>query len=283
MISIRPLALVALLALVAFALAATGGRQRFRTLVKREVTGLFSSTATTVGPNELAARWDSLPGPVQRYLHYAVPQGAPAIRTAHLKHDGFFRTKPGQRWLPIQGQEYFSVGKPGFVWNATVQAAPGIWIEARDRLLSGRGNMLVKFWSIFPIADATGAEIDQGSSLRWLAEAAWFPYAFAGDSVRWEPIDERSARATLIWNGLPVSAVFEIDGQGRLVHVRAERYRDLGGGKSALTSWGGRYSDYRILQGLRVPTSVEVIWHFKEGEFSYARFRVTEIEYNPSL
>src|SRR3972149_6454784 len=31
------------------------------------------------------------------------------------------------------------------------------------------------------------AEIDQGASLRWLAECVCFPYGFVGDSIQWEP------------------------------------------------------------------------------------------------
>ncbi len=188
--------------------------------------------------------------------------------------------KPNGRWLPIEGEEYFTVATPGFVWHAVVRPAPLVWIEARDRLLSGRGNMLVKLCSTLTIADAGGPEIDQGANLRWLAEAAWFPYAFAGDPIQWEPIDTRSARVTLLQEGLPVSAIVEVDEEGKLVRLRADRYRDAGGGRAALTLWTGLYGDYRDFNGTRVPSSVEVAWDLEEGAFSYARFQVTALEYN---
>ena len=170
------------------------------------------------------------------------------IRTARLKHGGYFRTKPDHRWFPVQGQQYFTVSRPGFVWNGSIRLAPLLWIEVRDRLLSGWGNMLVRFCSIFTMADASGAEIDQGASLRWLAEMVWFPYGFAGDSIRWEAIDERSARGTL---------------------MRAE-----------LTPWVGlfqrlprvRWPAYALFRRSQVD--------FRDGEFSYARFEVTALEYN---
>jgi hypothetical protein len=187
------------------------GRRRFRARVSADVSTLFSGAGVGVGPDQLNARWDSLPEPVRRYLRHAVPTGALAIRTLRLKHDGFFRTKPNQRWLPIRGEQYFTVAKPGFVWDASVRLAPLLWIEARDRLLSGRGNMLVKVCSTFTIADASGPEIDQGASLRWLAEAMWFPYGFAGELIRWEPIDARSAAVTLVQDGLSVKAIVEVD------------------------------------------------------------------------
>ena len=139
--------------------------------------------------------------------------------------------------------------------------------------------MLVKLMSFVTIADARGPQIDQGSRLRWLAECAWFPYAFVGDSIEWEAIDDRSARAKLKCEGLPVVAVFEFDGVGTLLRVQAERYRDMGGAKAVLTPWGGEYSNYREFGGFRVPTSVDVSWKLEAGSFTYARFEITTLDY----
>jgi hypothetical protein len=158
--------------------------------------------------------------------------------------------------------------------------APLLWIEARDRLFSRRGNMLVKLLSSFPIADAKGPEIDQGSALRWLAEAVWFPLGFAGGAVRWEPIGERSARAAIDCGELSGSLVFEIDEEGKFAWMRGNRYRDLGNGKLELTAWVGRCLEYREFDVFRAPSSVEVSWQLEDGLFTYARFQVTGIEYN---
>jgi hypothetical protein len=274
------IAAIAALALAVILLAGIIGRQRFRSRVSVEVNTLFSGAAASVGPEQIAGRYDNLPQPVRRYLHYAIPAGAPATRAARLKHDGFFRTKPKQNWLAIRGEEYFTVAKPGFVWNASIRRAPFLWIEARDLLQSGRGNMLVKVNSVITIADASGPELDQSASLRWLGEAVWFPYAFVGDQVRWEAIDDHSARGTLVQPGLPVEAIFEIDHEGKLTTMRSNRYRDLGGRKSVLTPWTAHCSEYRNFSVFRVPRSVEVAWEIEQQRFSYARFRVTALEYN---
>jgi uncharacterized protein DUF6544 len=240
---------------------------------------LFSIAQGAVGTRELRARRDSLPDPVGRYLRYAISDGAPAISTVRMKHGGTFRTKPDQRWFTIKGQQYFTAAQPGFVWNASIWPLPFLWIEARDCLLGNHGNMLVKLASVFTIADASGPEIDQGAALRWLAECAWFPYAFVGSQVEWTPIDAHSARVSLRRDGLPVSAIVEFDDEGKLASLRAERYRDVGGGTAALTRWAGTYSDYRSVDGFRVPYLVDVRWILDGQEFSYARFRITTIEY----
>lgn len=279
----RVVAILLCVAVAALAIVVFVGWRRFRTLVGSDVSALLSSPAPPVGPNALAARETMLPEPVRRYLCYAIPAGAPAIRTVHLRHDGFFRLKPNSPWLPIHGEQYFTVGRPGFVWNATVRMKPFFWIQARDRLYEGRGNMLVKVGSTFTVADASGPEIDQGSSLRWLAETAWFPYALVSEAVHWDALDANSARATLVQDGLPVVATFEFDDEGKPKLLRASRYFANGDEPARLLPWYGRYLEYREFGGFRVPSYAEVSWQLREGEFSYARFRVTDIQYNVGL
>lgn len=275
----RGLAAAAVIAGLGAAVPALG-RARFGRLVRQDVETLFESATLRVGRAEAAAAWGTLPPPVQRYLQFAAGDSAPDIRTARLRHDGLFRTSPDAKWLDIDGREYFTTATPGFVWHARVRAAPGIWIEARDALLHERGHMLVKLLSAIPLADARGTEIDQGATLRWLAEAAWFPYAFVAPPVRWTAIDDRTAAATISYEGPPARAVFEIDDEGRLTRLRAERYRDLGNGRAALTRWGGDYLEYREFEGFRVPTVVEVGWELDSGWFAYARFHVRAVDYN---
>jgi hypothetical protein len=262
------------------ALLIVSKHRQFRCATEADVHAVFSASDTSVGRAALDARWDTLPAPIQRHLTYAVTTAAPSLRTARLRHAGTFRTGPRQRWSPIVGEQYFSTSRPGFVWFASMRLAPLVWIQARDRLIDGRGNMLVKPLSAFTVADASGPEIDQGAALRWLAESVWFPYAFAADAVTWEAIDARSARASLRTGGSPVQAIFEVDPDGRIAHLHAERFRDLGGGRSVLTPWSGRYGDYAEFGGFHVPSSVEVTWDLADERFSYARFNITELEYN---
>ena len=254
-------------------------RRRFHALVMADVNELFARAGRGVDTRSFAVRCASLPEPVRRYVRYAVGQDAPIVRTARLHHGGFFRTDPKGRWLPIKGQEFFTISEPGFVWNATISLRPFLWIEAQDQFIDGRGNMLVKFCSLFTLVNANGEELDQGALLRWLAEVVWFPIGYLSGRISWDPIDSRTAQATLTHNGLSVIAKVEIDQEGRLVNVRGLRYQ-VENGRSKLTPWKGACKCYREFGGMRIPTSVEVLWELSEGDFSYAKFEVTSVEYD---
>src|SRR5688572_18475005 len=110
------------------------GWWQFRRLVRNDTTALLAGDTPLVGAEQMRQQWDRLPEPVRRYLRYAITDSAPDIRTAYLTHDGSFRTAPSQPWFKIRGEELFTTGRPGFVWNATISPLPILWIEARDRL-----------------------------------------------------------------------------------------------------------------------------------------------------
>jgi hypothetical protein len=78
---------------------------------------------------------------------------------------------------------------------------------------------------------------------------------------------------------LPVAAILEIDDDGELTSTRSDRYRDLGRGQSVL-AWIAQCSEYRTFSGFHVPTNIAVAWEIDQQQFSYARFRVTTLEYN---
>ena len=227
------------------------------------------------------ARLSAVPPPVRRYLEKALGSREREVRTVRLHHGGTFRTRLDGKWLPIRGQQWFATGPPGFVWWGRIAMMPGLWVEARDRSIDGAGNMLVRAESTITLADARGPELDQGALLRLLGEMVWFPTAFLDERyVAWDPIDERHAMARLHVGGRAVGGVYEFGDDGLPAAFRADRYRDLGGGRSALTPFLGQCEDYRAESGLIVPHRMTALWQVGGRDIPYARFLVDRIDYD---
>lgn len=246
--------------------------RRFTRMVDREVDAMLAppkmDTAFSAG---MVA---DLPPPVQRYLLRAVPEGTPLVQNARLHHGGTFRPAPDQPWMPVEGEQVFTVDPPGFHWSARVMMVPGLWVRARDRFNAGRGNMLIKLESLFPIADASGPAIDQGSLMRYMAETMWFPTAML--HMDWQPIDDHTARATLRTHGTEASLDYHFNEEDDLVMVRGDRYRDA----EKMAPWVGECHRYAEMAGVCVPVEIEVKWLLEAGEYSYARFAIDKIDYN---
>jgi hypothetical protein len=108
----------------------------------------------------------------------------------------------------------------------------------------------------------------------------WFPTALLpGQGIEWSPIDDGSARATLAHGGSRVSAVFFFDEEDRVSRIHAERWYQKDDGGFELRPWTGRWRNYQRRDGLLVPTEGEVAWNLPEGDLTYWRGRVDDIEY----
>jgi hypothetical protein len=274
---LKTLAALAAVGVAAGAAFLVVGRRQIRTRGVREIQALLAGAGDAITAQELATRSSALPTPIRWHLMFALPDDVPAVSTFRMTQSGQFFASG--RWFAIEAEEYFTAGKPGFIWNASMRAAPLFEIDVSDHLLNGRGKMFVTIDSTFAIVDSPPSpEIDQSAQLRWLMELVWFPPAFVAEGIRWEAIDARSARASIAEARLPGSAVFEIDDDGKIVTVRADRYRNLGGNKNVLTPCIARCNDYQEFAGFRIPARVEISWALPEGELVWARLRPTSLE-----
>ena len=113
--------------------------------------------------------------------------------------------------------------------------------------------------------------------MRYLAEAAWYPTALLpSQGVRWEGIDDASARATLCDGTTTVTLEFRFGTDGLIAAVRAAS-RPRTATESA--PWLGRVSGYEQQAGMRVPVQGEVEWELPSGPAPYFQGLVTDIDY----
>jgi hypothetical protein len=80
--------------------------------------------------------------------------------------------------------------------------------------------------------------------------------------------------------GREAIGVYEFGDDGLPAVFRADRFRDLGGGRSALTQFAGEFEDFRDEGGLLVPHRMTALWHVGEAAVPYARFLVERLEYD---
>ena len=222
-----------------------------------------------------------LPEAMQRYLRYAGVVGKEPIRTIHLKQQGFMRQQPGQNWLPLVAEQYFTTAPPAFLWHGTIQPFPLVSMSATDRFSDGHGNMLIKLLSFTTVGDARGPEMDQGELQRYLAEMIWFPTAWLSDTIEWEAIDAHSVKATIREQDVMASMALHVNEQGQLTRLTADRYKEEHG-RYLLAPWSAQCNEYQEVEGMRIPTRIEITWHLASGEFTWFRVKITEIEYNQS-
>jgi hypothetical protein len=274
-------AAIGLLVLVGLGLA-TWGAARWSAATRELAARLDAARAPATTARYDARELDGLPAPVQRYFRAVLKDGQPIITAVTIDLAGTFNMSPsGEQWKAFTSMQRVVTHRPGFVWDARIAMLPGLAVHVHDAYLAGDGLLHAAIAGLVTMADLRGGgELARGELMRFFAEAAWYPTAFLpSQGVRWEAVDDRSARATLNDGALSLTLLFRFDADGLMESVRAEARGRLVGKTATLAPWEGRWSDYRVQDGMRVPFTGEVAWLLAEGRRPYWRGTITSLAY----
>ena len=141
---------------------------------------------------------------------------------------------------------------PGFDWDARVRVVPGINIFVHDSHALPAASLRASVLGLVTVAEMSdGPAMKRGELLRYLAESAWYPTALLpSQGMRWESIDETSARATLTEGARTASMDFRFGSDDPIETVwSASRPRSAGESAPWLCWLGG----YAVSDGMRIP------------------------------
>ncbi|MCC3416061.1 MULTISPECIES: DUF6544 family protein [unclassified Microcoleus] len=276
---IKWMAIVGVLIVVSLGIAAIYGSYRWQSNTDRLRAKLINGQRTIKSQIYDQKEIEGLPEPVQRFFQTVIKDGQAIASAVKLSQQGLFNlSETEDKWSPFTATQFVTTQRPGFDWDARIQMAPGVNAFVHDTYLLGEGSLHASLLGLFTVANMHGApENNQGELLRFLAETPWYPTALLpSQGVRWEAINDTSARATLTDGATTVSVVFQFNAEGAIATMRAEaRYRD----KLTAMPWCGRFGEYSVRNGMLIPLEGEVGWEYPEGIRLYFKGRITEIEY----
>jgi len=221
----------------------------------------------------------NLPQPVRTWLQAAGVIGKPKHPQVRVVQSARMRLKPEQKQMPVRAEQEFTASPPGFIWRARIKMAPLLFITGRDTYAQGCGHMLIKLMALFPVVNARGPEIDQGTLLRFLGEMVWFPQAALQDYIRWEEIAPQQVRAVMEYKDVHGEGIFTFNEGGMPVSFTADRYREENG-TYTLRPWKITISEHCTFDDLTAPSRGSVTWELEDGDFTWFDFEITAIEHS---
>jgi hypothetical protein len=225
---------------------------------------------------------EGLPAPVQRYFRAVLRDGQPIVTAVSVEHTGTFnRSEAATQWRPFTSTQRVIARRPGFDWDARITMMPGVPVHVHDAYIAGEGTLQAAVFGLVSVVNLRGTpELARGELIRFLAEAAWYPTSLLpSQGVHWEAADDHSARATLEDGGVTVTLLFRFGEDGLIDTGRAEARCRLVGAAAVPTPWQGRFWNYAIRDGMRVPLEGEVAWMLPEGARAYWRGQITTVTY----
>jgi hypothetical protein len=276
---IKSIVIIAITIIVLFGLVSLYGRYQWQLgtdKLRAELTG----GRQTIKPKTYNSKeLEGLPDPVQRYFQAVLKDGQPIVTAVDLSQQGIFNmSETAAKWSPFTATQVVTTQRPGFDWDARIQMAPGVSAFVHDAYALGEGSLHASLLGLFTVADVRDTpQAAQSELLRFFAEMPWYPTALLpSQGIRWEAIDNTSARATLTDAPTTVSLVFRFNAEGTIDTMRAEaRYRD----KLTAMPWSGRFWNYSTSNGMLIPLEGEVGWEYPDGLRLYYKGKVTEINY----
>lgn len=198
-----------------------------------------------------------LPEPVQRYFNFVLSPGVPLLTVAEVNMGGQFSlgSRENPRYQQMRAWQILAAPE-GFVWKLHL---PGIVsISGSDSARWTRFRLL----GLLPVARMGGNQDHTRAAYgRYVAEALfWSPAALLpGSGIQWDEVDSNRVRVTVTYKGLSQAVDIWLDQDGRPVEVCFMRWSDANPDKVyRLQPFGGKVSDFREVQGFRLPFYVEV-------------------------
>lgn len=255
-----------------FALILIAGKINLSMQFSKQVEHLFAQSPKTSDKTFTYEMLTGLPEPVQRYFRHVLKSNQPFISYTRLTHNGQFKINQNKDWINIEGEQYFTTAKPGFIWKGNT-----IMFTARDMYIADKGRLVVSLFSVFNIVNGKGEKFDQGELLRWLGESVWFPTnLLPSKNLQWVPIDNVTAKLTFNYNNLSVFYIVTFNDIGEITQLETKRYM----GEDNLETWVGKLEEYKEINGILIPTAIEAVWKLEKGDYSYAKFKVKKIDYD---
>jgi hypothetical protein len=216
-----------------------------------------------------------LPEPARRFFAFAIQSGAPLLPVAEIDMTGRFslgsKDKPAYQAMTAR---QILAAPHGFIW--AMRTCSGMPVSGSD---SGSWTRF-RIFGLIPVARIGGnADHTRSAFGRYVAEAVfWTPAALLpGPGVSWSEVSENTARVSVRHGQLEQAVDVTVDGQGRPVEVYFQRWSDANPDKvHRLQPFGGRMSDFREVNGYRLPFHVEAGNHF--GTDDYFPFFIADID-----
>ena len=197
-----------------------------------------------------------LPEPAQRYFNFTIARGTPLYTAMEIDMTGEIglgsKDAPGYRNMAAR---QILAPPHGLVWK--VKTGP---ISGSDGALPDRS--WTRFWlfGLIPVVRVDGLDHHRSAFGRVVAEGAfWAPASLLPcECVRWEPIDENSARAVVTFGKFEQAVDVTVDEAGAPTRVVIQRWSNANADQVYREQpFGGYLSEFHEFGGYRLPTRVE--------------------------
>jgi hypothetical protein len=249
----------------------------FRSRFARDHTMLLARPVLPA-PAVTEADLAPLPPLLQTYLRRVGAVGRPRVRNMQVTFDAQMRSSATAPWMQATASQHEFFAPPARLFHMKASRR-GIPLDVLHEYVDGSATFQVRIASLIPMVNKSGTGITHDETVTLMNDVLVLaPAAVLDLPFTFEPIDERSVRATFRNAGFAVAATLTFNAEGDLVGFQsADRAHDREGG---VALWSTPISAYAVVDGIRIGTHGDANWIDATGEWTYGRFVIRSIAYN---
>lgn len=213
---------------------------------------------------------ENLPRPVQKYFINCGYIGTKKMNYMKINFkDVDFSLGKDKPTIKIDYTQYNLVEEPERI--AYIDSSMyGVPFEGLDSYIDGKGSMKGVLAKVINLFDQRGKTMDSACLVTYLAECLIIPNAALQDFIHWEEIDENHVKATISYYGISVGGIFEFNELGEMISFTTDdRVATSMDGKEEKARWTALCSDYKEINGIKKPSTLQAVWHYEEGDLLY--------------
>lgn len=256
------------------------GEWNFERSYKSDVQHEFKRSANSQPEVLTEGDIKELPAAVQNYLHYVGVVDQPKVHNMKVLFEGEMRAKD-KDWFQMDGEQhnFFDVFSRLFFMKAKIH---GIKVPGYHRYINGNAVMDIRLFGLMPINKTTGDKMNRAETVTLFNDMCLMaPATLVDKRIKWEEIDPNTVKATFAVNDIVINAILYFNNKGQLINFVSDDRYVLPEGKNYRFSTPVK--GYRNINGYNLNSAGEAVWQYPDGEFTYGKIRIRDIQYNKGL
>lgn len=218
-----------------------------------------------------------LPSPVQKYLRYAGVVNKPKVKNVRIVFEGEMRSK-GKDWFKFQSEQYNFFEEPTRLFFMKAKMF-GVTLPGYHHYLQKKAVMDIRLFGLIPVVQMEGEEMNKAETVTLFNDMCLMaPATLIDNRIKWEPIDDKKAKATFTNGNISISATLYFNEQGQLINFTSNDRYDVN--EKQWIPFSTPVHEYKNYNGYNILYKGDAVWQYPEGEFVYGKFNLKRIEYN---
>jgi len=222
----------------------------------------------------------SLPTIVRKYLKTSINTKSKPHQLTRLSLFGETRTDPGSEWSPTEVNFYYSLSVPAFVWVATSERFLFMWNKTINPYINESAKSKNKLLSSITTDETEGVKLDQSYFLFYILNSVLSPTVLLpSQNMQWTSLEKLKAEVVMWYKSERGKAVFYFNDFGNVEKVEVYDMFLPNRIDTKKEKFTLHLANYKEIDGYKIPTYLEYQWNLSDGDFTFSRFNIADVEY----